>query len=163
MKMLTYAAIIALGTASAAFAQTSQSAPANTPSTPDQSVTAPTQNGPTQHSGAESSPSGMGGPNAAAPMRDSNAGMSNGNDHNATASGADMHRVHHRMSGQAAHGRMARNANPRNDTQENEVTAQLNQQQIANDGRIPQTANSPSDCSGNQSGCMPGRGNGSTP
>lgn len=144
MKMLTYAAIIALGTASAAFAQSNQSAPANTPTSPDQSVTTNPQHPMPQHSGAASSPAGMGGPNAAAPMHGSHA-----------ASSASMHRSHHRMSSRASARGSGQYANSSNDHRENEITAQLNQQQLANNDRVSQTANRPNDCNGDQAGCAP--------
>jgi hypothetical protein len=136
MKLLTCAAIIALTTATAAFAaENDQRAPANTSTSPDQSVTTRPGNPMPQHSAAESSPAGMGGSNSAAPAGQHRTQMKATQDH-AMNHDANSRRDRRQMA-RGQHG-----AQP-NDRAENAQTEQLNRQQIANAGNPSQTANSP--------------------
>jgi hypothetical protein len=141
-----------LTTATAAFAaDNNQRAPANTSTSPDQSVTTRPGNPMPQHSGAESSPSGMGGANATEPNQ-ARAQMNNTQGHAADRAAASDRGTRRHMARQGAtHG------SQRDDRAENAVTEQLNREQIANAGS-PQTATRPTDCSANQPGCAPAPG-----
>lgn len=146
MKLWTCAAVLALSTATA-FAQSSQSAPANAPTSPDQTMQSDQNNPTPQHSLAPSSPAGMGGANTANPSDRSSDSMQSTRAHrmdqSASAQSGGRHRTLHPQTAS------------RDDARENQVTAQLNQQQL---GGRAQTATSPSDCTANQPGCAPAPG-----
>lgn len=145
MKLLTCVAVIALSTATASFAQSSNmGAPGNTPTSPDQSVqTSPNSSVPPQHSLAPSSPAGMGGSNTtqAAPDR--------------TRSSQAMDRSKKAPSTHAT--AVKRQGSGRDDQAENRITEDLNRQQVAQGNAAPnsQTARTPADCSLGQAGCAP--------